>query len=207
VADSFNMKEQNASQGFSVAVEDVDRDSKRASAGKYLTFELGAEVYAIEVLQVNEIIRMVEITRVPRTPSFVRGVINLRGRIVPVVDLRLRFGLESKQDSDRTCIVVVHRSGGKGNNVMGLVVDHVRDVLEISEDQIDPPPTFGASSNSAFVLGLGKLSSAVAIMIDVEKILTDKEARLCSDCDAQSSGPSKPVITDEPSTTPQHDSE
>ena len=119
-----------------------------AKAGKYLTFKLGAEEYGLEILKVQEIIKMMDITKVPRTPPFVRGVINLRGKVIPVVDLRLKFGMESRETTDKTCVIVVQVSltGIAGGSVtMGTIVDEVYEVLDINAEQIEPAPEFGTS--------------------------------------------------------------
>jgi purine-binding chemotaxis protein CheW len=140
-------------------------------AGKYLTFKLGAEVYGLEILKVREIMGLMAITAVPRTPSFVRGVINLRGKVIPVVDLRTKFGMESIKDTVETCIIVVD-VGAVG---MGIIVDAVSEVLEIAGGDIEDAPTFGKGVNTDFILGMGKANGKVTMLLDIGKVLTKEE--------------------------------
>jgi len=150
-------------------------ESMASRAGKYLTFELGGEVYGLEILKVQEIIGMMKVTRVPKTPGFVRGVINLRGKVIPVVDLRLKFGLEAKEDTDRTCIIVVQIQHKDAKVTMGSIVDEVSEVMDISADQIEPAPEFGASVETEFILGMGKVNQKVVMLLDVDKVLSTGE--------------------------------
>lgn len=144
-------------------------------AGKYLTFALGTEEYGLGILKVQEIIGMMTVTRVPRIPDFVRGVINLRGRVIPVVDLRLKFGLEAQEDTERTCIIVVQVMRAENRVTMGLIVDEVSEVLYIETGQIEPPPSFGASIRTDFILGMGKVGNKVVMLLDVDKVLSSDE--------------------------------
>ena len=149
-----------------------------AKAGKYLTFKLSAEEYGLEILKVQEIIKMMDITRVPRTPPFVRGVINLRGKVIPVVDLRLKFGMESRETTDKTCVIVVQisQTGGASSSVtMGTIVDEVSEVLDINASQIEPAPEFGTSVNTDFILGMGKVAKKVVMLLDIDKVLSSGE--------------------------------
>ena len=149
-----------------------------AKAGKYLTFKLGAEEYGLEILKVQEIIKMMDITRVPRTPAFVRGVINLRGKVIPVVDLRLKFCMESRENSDKTCVIVVQVAqpgAASGSVTMGTLVDEVSEVLDITGDQIEPSPEFGTSVNTDFILGMGKVAKKVIMLLDIDKVLSSGE--------------------------------
>ena len=145
-------------------------------AGKYLTFKLGEETYGIEILKIQEIIGILNITHVPNAPHYIRGVFNLRGKVIPVVDLRLKFDMVAQGDTERTCIVVVQvdsvtlESGGN-SVIMGVLVDEVSEVATIAEGQIEPPPSFGSSIDSSFILGMGKLSEHVAILLDVDRVL------------------------------------
>jgi len=147
----------------------------RARAGKYLTFKLGSEEFGLEILKVQEIIQMQSITRVPRTPEFVRGVINLRGKVIPVVDLRLKFGMESTDDTERTCIVVVQIRNATSVVVMGTIIDEVREVLDIPEASIEDTPSFGTSIDTEFILGMGKIGQNVKILLDIDKVLSAQE--------------------------------
>lgn len=144
-------------------------------AGKYLTFRLAAEEYGLEILKVQEIIQMQPITRVPRTPQFVRGVINLRGKVIPVVDLRLKFGIESTQDTERTCIIVVQIHHSENVLVMGIIIDEVREVLDIPAPSIEESPTIGSQVDTDFIMGMGKIGTAVKILLDIDKVLSIQE--------------------------------
>lgn len=146
-----------------------------AKAGKYLTFQLRKEVYGIEILKVQEIIGLMPVTRVPKTPDFVRGVINLRGKVIPVVELRRKFDFETQEDTERTCIVVVQVAWVTGPVTMGLIVDEVSEVLNVSVDQIEPPPAFGSGVDTDFILGMGKIGQKVVMLLDVDKVLANQE--------------------------------
>jgi purine-binding chemotaxis protein CheW len=148
---------------------------KLAKAGKYLTFNMGREVYGIEILKVQEIIGMMTVTRVPKTPEFVRGVVNLRGKVIPVIDLRLKFELDSREDTDRTCIIVVQVSLIGASVVMGLIVDEVSEVLNVLAEQIEASPTFGGKVETDFILGMGKVGQKVVMLLDVDKVLASNE--------------------------------
>ncbi len=137
-------------------------------AGKYLTLVLGETEYGIEILKVREIIGMMEITQVPRTPELVRGVMNLRGKIIPVLDLRRIFGMEATPDADETRTIVVDTGGIE----IGIVVDRVREVLDIGEDEIEDAPSFGLAVEADFVRGMGKKGGHVSILLDIDKVLS-----------------------------------
>lgn len=144
-------------------------------AGKYLTFKLADEEYGLEILKVQEIIRMQTVTRVPRTPEYVRGVINLRGKVIPVIDLRNKFGMISQDDTDKTCIIVVQVNSTEHKVVMGVIIDEVREVLDIDAGSIEETPSFGASINTDFITGIGKVGDTVKMLLDIDKVLTDAE--------------------------------
>ena len=148
----------------------------KGRGGKYLTFALGKEEYGLEILKVREIFGYMEITSIPRTPSHVRGVINLRGQVMAVVDLRSKFGMETVERTDQTCIIVVeiHRGGRKV--CTGIIVDHVSEVLEVPGDKIEDAPSFGSSVDSDFILGMGKIGDSVKILLDIERVLDGDEA-------------------------------
>jgi len=158
-------------------VEKVNQEMKTSAGreGKYLTFALAGEEYGISILKVKEIIGMMGITAVPQTPGFVKGVINLRGKVIPVVDLRWKFGMEAMPYTDRTCIVVVEISGSAGPIMMGIVVDTVSEVLNIKAGEIEDTPTFGVKLNTEFILGMAKMSGAVKILLDINRVLTEEE--------------------------------
>ena len=148
---------------------------KTLEGGKFLTFLMANEKYGLEILKVREIIGMMDVTSVPTTPAFVRGVINLRGKVIPVVDLRLKFGMEAKEDMQRTCIIVVHLIHTAEEMTMGIIVDEVSDVLDINRDQIEPPPSFGPNIRTDFILGMGKVDQKVVTMLDIDRVLTEQE--------------------------------
>jgi purine-binding chemotaxis protein CheW len=139
--------------------------------GKFLTFFLADEEYGLEILKVHEILGVLPITRVPRTPSFIRGVINLRGKVIPIVDLRRKFGMPDEDDTAQTCIIVVQVQGLQ----MGVVVDRVSEVLDIAGEQVEPPPAFGCDVDTSYILGIGKGEGRVRILLDIDKALTTAE--------------------------------
>jgi purine-binding chemotaxis protein CheW len=147
---------------------DVAEASTRQRAGKYLTFSLAGEEYGLEILKVREIIGLMGITAVPRTPQFIKGVINLRGKVIPVVDLRLKFDLAEGQRTEETCIIVVD----VGAIEMGIIVDKVSEVLNIVADEIEDTPSFGVNVDTGFILGMGKAKGKVTILLDIGKVLT-----------------------------------
>lgn len=144
-------------------------------AGKHLCFQLGAEIYGLPILDVREIIGSMTITKVPRAPAFVRGVINLRGKVIPVVDLRLQFGMEPCPATDQTVIIVVQCLVDGAPLTMGLLVDQVLEVLSIGGDQIEPPPSFGASGSADFLLGVGKSGKRVVFLLDISRLLSSRD--------------------------------
>jgi len=139
--------------------------------GKYLTFALGQEEYGLEILKVREIIGYMEITAVPQTPAYVKGVINLRGQVIPVIDLRAKFGMETTERTEETCIIVVEISQGDRNFSTGIVVDHVQEVLDVAGEDIEESPQFGSAVNTDFILGMGKIGETVKILLDIDKVL------------------------------------
>ncbi|MBF0102783.1 MAG: purine-binding chemotaxis protein CheW [Desulfobacterales bacterium] len=143
--------------------------------GKYLTFSLANEDYGIGILKIKEIIGMMPITSVPQTPVFVKGVINLRGKVIPVIDLRLRFDMAEMQYTDRTCIIVVEIAGHTSNVIIGIVVDSVSEVLNIKAEDIENPPAFGAKVNTEYILGMAKIEGKVKILLDIDKVLSEQE--------------------------------
>ena len=140
-------------------------------AGKHLTFMLGQETYGLEILKVREIIGVMAITAVPRTPDYVKGVINLRGKVIPVVDLRLKFGMEEAKHTEETCIIVVN----VGNLEVGIIVDKVSEVLNIASQDIEDTPSFGTGVDTDFILGMGKANGRVTILLDIAKVLTRQD--------------------------------
>ncbi len=147
----------------------VDRD------GKYLTFALAEEEYGICILKIKEIIGMMPITTVPQTPEFVKGVVNLRGKVIPVMDLRLRFGMEAIEYDERTCIIVVEIEGRSGDVQIGIVVDTVSEVLNVAGEDIEDTPTFGTKLDTEYILGMAKMEGGVKILLDIDKVLNADE--------------------------------
>ncbi|CAN2039696.1 Chemotaxis protein CheW [Candidatus Magnetomoraceae bacterium gMMP-15] len=143
--------------------------------GKYLTFALADEEYGIGILKVKEIIGMMPITPVPQTPEFVKGVINLRGKVIPVVDLRSKFGMETIEYNDRTCIIVVETEGREERIQIGIVVDSVSEVLNIRESDVEDTPTFGTELNTEYILGMAKTEGGVKILLDIDRVLSAEE--------------------------------
>ncbi|OQY51080.1 MAG: chemotaxis protein CheW [Desulfobacteraceae bacterium 4572_89] len=143
--------------------------------GKYLTFSLEKEEYGIGILKVKEIIGMMSITSVPRTPDFVKGVINLRGKVIPVMDLRLKFGMGEIPYTERTCIIVVEIDSDSETVLIGIVVDSVSEVLNIQENEIEETPTFGTRLDIDYILGMAKKDGGVKILLNIDKVLSSKE--------------------------------
>jgi len=162
----------------------------RQEAQQYLTFMQGGEMFAIGILRVKEIIEYGSLTTVPAMPDFIRGVINLRGAVVPVVDLSSRFGGQVAQATPRSCIVIVELEHEDSQQVMGIMVDAVSEVIEIPAEEIEPAPTFGARIRTDFIAGMGKVEGRFVILLDVNRVLSLDEI-------AQLAG------TAEPSATPQ----
>lgn len=143
--------------------------------GKYLTFTLANEEYGISILKIKEIIGMMPITTVPQTPEFVKGVINLRGKVIPVMDLRLRFGMKSMDYTERTCIVVVEITVDAATVMIGIVVDSVSEVLNIRANDIEETPAFGTKLKTDYILGMAKVQGGVKILLDIDKVLNHDE--------------------------------
>ena len=153
--------------------------SPASREGKYLTFELDAEEYGLEILKVKEIIGIMNITSVPQTPDYVKGVINLRGKVIPVIDLRLKFIMEPLEYSERTCIIIVDIAGTSGKKVMvGIVVDSVSEVLNIKGDEIEDAPSFGSRLNTEYILGMAKVKGGVKILLDIDQVLNAEELNI-----------------------------
>jgi purine-binding chemotaxis protein CheW len=155
--------------------------------GKYLTFALGSEEYGLEILKVREIIGYMDITAVPQTPHYVKGVINLRGQVIPVVDLRAKFGMETTETTVETCIIVVETGQDNRKFSTGVVVDRVQEVLDIAGQDIEEAPQFGTAVNTDFILGMGKIGDSVKILLDIDRVLAgDDFGSFGGSCDAAS---------------------
>ncbi|MGD0298770.1 MAG: chemotaxis protein CheW [Bryobacteraceae bacterium] len=151
----------------------VDATKTDARAGKYLTFQLGKEEFAVQVLHVREIMGVQEITAVPQMPFHVKGVLNLRGKVIPVVDLRLKFGLPEMEYTQRTCIIVVQVDGHAGKISTGIIVDGVSEVLTLQTADIEDTPDFGIGAATPYLLGLAKIKGKVKILLDINKVIQE----------------------------------
>ncbi len=140
--------------------------------GKYLTFSLSNESYGVDVLKVREIIRFLKITPVPQMPAYVKGVINLRGKVLPVIDLRLKFGLEAAEATERTCIVVVRVLAGGHDITLGMIVDSVEEVINLNESEIEETPEFGAKVDTAYLMGMAKVKGAIKTLLGIDKVVS-----------------------------------
>jgi len=143
-------------------------------AGKYLTFILDNEEYGIALLKVKEIIGMMPITSVPQTPEYVKGVINLRGKVIPVSDLRLRFEMPPAEYNERTCIIVVEIQGEETTIQVGIVVDAVSEVMNIKAEEVEEAPSFGTKVETDYILGMANMEGQVKILLDIDRVLTSE---------------------------------
>jgi purine-binding chemotaxis protein CheW len=158
----------------------VEHEKSRAAgmtrgAQKYLAFQVGAEEFAIGVLSVREIMGMQDITAVPQTPAFIKGIINLRGKVVPVIDLRLKFGIDAIDYTQRTCIIVVDVAGAGARMLIGIVVDSVSEVVNVLPEEIEPTPDFGENVAIPYILGIAKTKGNVKILLDIDNVLSTSE--------------------------------
>ncbi len=169
---------------------------------KFLSFCLGQEEYGVEILRVREIIGIIDITPLPQTPDYVKGVINLRGKIIPVIELRSKFAMPFVEYNDETCIIVVEVADPTGVDQfqMGVIVDTVSEVIDIAKEQIEPAPRFGCSLNTNYILGMGKAKDKVIILLDIDKVLTQEElgglSRAGGDNDVPRSDPESRLARD-----------
>ncbi|VAX37814.1 Positive regulator of CheA protein activity (CheW) [hydrothermal vent metagenome] len=151
----------------------IETTSNEANENKFLSFRIGKEEFGVEILRVREIIGVIDVTPLPQTPDYVKGVINLRGKIIPVIELRTKFGLDAKEYTEETCIIVVEVSdGGEEHFHMGVIVDSVSEVLDIHRDHIEPAPRFGNSLNTSYIFGMGKVNNQVLILLDIDRVMT-----------------------------------
>ncbi|MDR1309591.1 MAG: chemotaxis protein CheW [Deltaproteobacteria bacterium] len=162
------MSQAEATESSSLAV-DHSKDMK------FLRFELDGEYYGLDILKIMEINGMMDITAVPQTPLFMKGLINLRGKVIPVIDLRLKFGLPEQAYTERTSIIVIEFRTVAGTTQMGIVVDRVSEVITINQADIDPAPEFGTRLRSEYIKGMAKTKTQVLIILDIDLILTDEE--------------------------------
>lgn len=153
------------------ATMEKSSDQCRADAGKYLTFILDKEEYGLEILKVKEIIGLMDITSLPQTPAFVKGVINLRGKVIPVVDLRLRFQMEEADHTEKTCIIVVEVQAEDRYSQIGIIVDSVSEVLQVQEDDLQATPSFGVNIDTGYILGMAKSQGRIRTLLDINCVL------------------------------------
>lgn len=161
-------------QSSKTPANDVVADPR---SGKYLIFQLGREEFGAGVMKIREIMKMQEITTVPQTLPFIEGVINLRGRVIPVVDLRTKFGLERQEHTDRTCIIVVRTQSSEGELPMGIIVDGVVEVLTLNGADVEDTPDFGQGTSSPYLLGMAKVKGKVKILLDIDQVLSSHELK------------------------------
>jgi purine-binding chemotaxis protein CheW len=153
---------------------------------QYLTFQLGEDVFAVDVFHVREILEFTTVTKVPRTPDYMRGVINLRGGVVPVLDMRLKFGLSQTEKTVDTCIIVVEVFFEDESTVIGALVDSVQEVLELEPDQIEPAPRIGTQLKTEFIKGMGKRDDRFIILLDIDKIFSSEELIMAQEVEEES---------------------
>ncbi len=154
----------------------IDQELSQNIEGKYLTFSLATEEFGLSILKVREIIGYIEVTLVPQVPDYAKGVINLRGKVIPIIDLRLRFGMVAAPHTERTCIIVTEIRSGKDDIVQaGIVVDSVSEVMNIKAEDIEPPPSFGSDLQSQYILGMAKNGKDVKILLDIDRVINSKD--------------------------------
>ncbi|MFC1524430.1 chemotaxis protein CheW [Thermodesulfobacteriota bacterium] len=159
----------------------TDGQAASSRAGKYLTFALGAEEYGVSILKVKEIIGIMDITQIPDMPEFAKGVVNLRGRVIPIIDLRLKFNMPPKEYDSRTCIIVVEITSKESELLIGIIVDSVSEVLAVAEENIEPPPDFGLQTHKTDILGMAKEGEQVKILLDIDRVLSPEELAVFSE--------------------------
>jgi purine-binding chemotaxis protein CheW len=160
-------------------------DTTIIEADQYLTFTLGEEQYAVDVSQVKEVLEMQPITRIPNTPPYMRGVINVRGGVIPILDLRKKFGMEEVEETVDTSIVVLEVHAGEETITVGTVADTVQEVIELPGERIEPTPRIGTKLDTAFIKGLGKHEEQFLIILDIDKVFTDAELRTAEEARTQ----------------------
>ena len=168
------------------------KEIERSQAGQYLTFNLQDEVFAVDISQVREVLELDKLTKVPQTPEMMRGVINLRGSVVPVIDMRLKFGMGETEKTVNTCIIIVEIAIDEESTMIGALADSVQEVIDLEADQIEPPPKIGTRLNTEVIKGMGKRKDEFIIILDIEKIFTLDELALV--LDAQEEVEAQPVV-------------
>ena len=158
------------------------------SSKQFVTFCLGSELFGIEVIRTREILNLVPVTRVPQTPDYLLGVINLRGQVVPVVDLRVKLGVPPIEMTQESCIIVMEVQVDGEVIVVGGLADAVREVLELRDDQIEPPPRMGLKLKTEFIAGMGKMDEQFIILLDIDKVFASEELAVLQSAEEQSAG-------------------
>jgi purine-binding chemotaxis protein CheW len=171
----FRNREETMQSTLTAPTASVPALQSDERAGKYLTFVIGKEEFGVGVLKVREIMGIQDITAVPQTPAYLKGVINLRGKVIPVIDLRLKFGLPSVEYTQRTCIIVVQVKSGPNLLLMGIVVDEVSEVITMTPGDIEDTPDFGTNIATNYILGMAKIKDKVKILLDINEVLTSQE--------------------------------
>ena len=159
----------------------AEKKGVSAHEGKFLTFVLGNEEYGVEILKVREIMGIMEITTVPQTPDYMKGVINLRGKVIPIIDLRLKFAMPEVEHTKETCIIVAEVGAAQ----VGVIVDSVSEVTDIKGEDIEEAPSFGQGIDTNFIMGLGKTKKKIIILLDIEKVLTTEELKMVKEIAAE----------------------
>lgn len=152
---------------------------------QYLTFKLDSEVFGLAINKVREVLDFTSITRVPQAPEYMRGVINLRGCVVPVIDLRLKFGLPHTQKTVNTCIIITEIKTDEGSTILGALADSVQEVLDLDAEQIEPPPRIGSNLRTEFIQGMGKHDERFIILLDIDRVFTSNEIAVVQDVHLQ----------------------
>jgi purine-binding chemotaxis protein CheW len=166
---------------MSLKADEKSLDLKNLLQGKYLSFKLGGEEYGVEIIKVKEIIGMMNITSLPQTPDFVKGVINLRGRVIPVIDLRIKFGFTELDYTQKTCIIVVEINENNNTIVMGIIVDAVSEVFYLTSAEIEETPKFGVSVETKYVLALAKVQGIVRILLNISNVVSGEEYKMITE--------------------------
>ena len=169
-------------------------DESKVTSCQYVTFSLGDELFGVEVTRTREILSLTPVTKVPQTPDYLLGVINLRGQVVPVVDMRLKLGMPAVEETEDTCIIVVEVQVEDESIVVGALADAVREVLEIRTDQIEPAPRLGTRLNTEFITGMGKVDDQFMILLNIDRIFSDDELTIVQDA-GQVSAPAEEIGT------------
>ena len=164
-------------------------EERMGSSNQYLTFRLADEVYALEIAKVREVLELTTVTKVPRTPEFMRGVINLRGGVVPVVDMRLKFGMSRTEKSVNTCIIIVEIEVDGEKTVLGALADSVQEVIELEDGQIEPPPRIGTRLKTEFIKGMCKREEEFIILLEIDRVFSSEELAMVQESGREAAGP------------------